>query len=97
MGSGAPILKHPTKTGLDGVIDYVEKGYGQQSYWGPSLQAGDVLVFTSMMFHRTQTSPDFSKTRYSLELRGPVKDRTLIIAGVPNDWNEIKMLENIPA
>jgi ectoine hydroxylase-related dioxygenase (phytanoyl-CoA dioxygenase family) len=95
VGSGAPIIKE----GYDNaeVPAYIARRYGEQSYWAPELNAGDVLVFTSMMFHRTHSSAQMRKTRYSLELRGAVKDRTLAIAGVPADWNEIKMLPDVPA
>ena len=94
VGSGSPIIIDVDARPR--VATYVEKTYGARSYWLPTLMAGDVLVFTSMMFHRTQSGPQISKIRYSLELRGAIKDRTLAIAGVPNDWNEIKTLQDAP-
>lgn len=100
IGSGSPILKHSAANDVtvrSDVAGYVERRYGPQSYWAPELKAGDVLVFTSMMFHRTQFAPQFTKMRYSLELRGAIKDRTLAIADVPADWNAVKMLDDIPA
>jgi hypothetical protein len=79
------------------VAPYVERTYGRQSFWSPTLMAGDALVFTSMMFHRTQSSAQMSKIRYSLELRGSIKDRSLSIAGVPRNRNEIETLQEAPA
>jgi len=94
VASGSPII-----VDIDArprVNAYVEKIYGQQSYWLPTLSEGDVLVFTSMMFHRTQNDPQITKTRYSPELRGPIKDQTLAIAATPHDWSKIEVVQDAP-
>ena len=95
IASGSPLIRNVASAAR--VAPYVERTYGRQSYWSPMLMAGDALVFNSMMFHRTQSSEQMSKIRYSLELRGPIKDRSLSIAGVPRNWNEIETLQEAPA
>jgi hypothetical protein len=95
VGSGSPLIMN--MGAVERIAAYVEQTYGQQAYWLPTLMAGDALVFTSMMFHRTQSSAEMSKVRYSLELRGVIKDRTLAIAGVPSDWSAIETLQEAPA
>jgi Phytanoyl-CoA dioxygenase (PhyH) len=94
MRSGNPVIS--VAYDKEETPAYVERTYGRESFWTPVLQAGDALVFTSMMFHRTQTGPHMTKTRYSLELRGAITDRTLAIAGVPKDWSKIRT-QDIPA
>jgi hypothetical protein len=75
IGSGVPAVGN-------GEIDsqrmaaYVERTYGLQSYWTPIVEAGDALVFTSMLFHRTELLPGATKTRFSLELRDAITART---------------------
>jgi ectoine hydroxylase-related dioxygenase (phytanoyl-CoA dioxygenase family) len=89
--SGPPIVKNVP--GRDAqLLRYVEQTYGPESYWLPELKAGDVLVFTSMLFHRTQLSEKPLNLRYSLELRGEITDRSLVIAGVPT-WDQIQTIE----
>ena len=94
VASGSPLIASVDVA--ERVTSYVERTYGRQSYWSPMLMAGDALVFNSMMFHRTQSSAQMSKIRYSLELRGSIKDRSLSIAGVPRNWNEIETLQDAP-
>jgi len=86
--SGAPVFTHADCCQADRMRSYIERTYGLDSFWTPKLRAGDALVFTSMLFHRTQQIST-NKTRYSLELRGPIKDRTLAIVNVPNEWDKI--------
>jgi ectoine hydroxylase-related dioxygenase (phytanoyl-CoA dioxygenase family) len=92
--SGSPLVNG--MTGRKGEMQrYVEATYRVASYWLPKLKAGDTLVFNSMMFHTTQTSPAMVKTRFSLELRGAITDRSVAIAGVPANWDDILVVDDV--
>ena len=94
--SGSPIVKNVPGRNEQQLLRYVEQTYGSECYWLPELKAGDVLVFTSMLFHRTQISEKPLNLRYSLEVRGEITDRSLAIAGVP-DWGQIQTIDLPPA
>lgn len=43
-------------------------------FWAPSLQPGDVMIFSGWSAHGTYTKPEMTKTRTSLEWRVGIKD-----------------------
>jgi hypothetical protein len=85
IGSGGRILSHeaiataePEKT-----INH----FGLDRLWHPEVRAGDALVFTTFLMHRTYVTPTMSPLRYSLEVRGAINS-FMPIAGVePKHWN----------
>jgi len=96
MGSGVPVVDFGKVNDPVRMETYVGRTYASQAWWAPELKAGDALVFTSMMFHRTQTGPNHTGMRYSLEIRGPIADRTLAIANVPSEWDRIDLISDVP-
>lgn len=43
--------------------------YGEDKFWRPALNLGDILLFTNFTFHRTYHTPEMTKDRISLEIR----------------------------
>jgi hypothetical protein len=82
IGSGGPILSHGAIVAA--APELTINHFGPDRLWHPEVRATDALVFTTFMMHRTYVTPGMSPTRYSLELRGPIKD-VMPIAGVDAD------------
>jgi len=94
LGSGEPLLSHSAI--VDAVLteQYLRQCYGNQTFWHPILNAGDVLVFSTFITHRTRQTPEMTGERYSIEIRGPIK-APVEIAGVPSDPSAAKLLNSI--
>jgi hypothetical protein len=47
----------------------IKKHYAAESFWAPSMNPGDVILFSNWCTHRTWITPDMDQTRISLEWR----------------------------
>jgi ectoine hydroxylase-related dioxygenase (phytanoyl-CoA dioxygenase family) len=56
-------------SGMDLPEQEVIAKYGAAKLWHPQMEAGDVLVFSSLAIHRTYETADMTRTRTSLEVR----------------------------
>jgi hypothetical protein len=94
VGSGEPLFS------LAGISDsvlteqHLRRCYGDAAFWHPILNAGDVLVFSTFLMHRTRQTPEMTHERYSIEIRGPIS-QPVEIAGVPPDPKTAKVLASI--
>jgi hypothetical protein len=79
IGSGGPVLSHEVVR--HDVASFILERFGRERLWHPEIRAGDALVFTTFMMHRTYLTETMNPTRYSLELRGRITKR-IPIAGV---------------
>lgn len=69
LGSGLPIVHGAPPAGWK---RYIRETYGPGALWSPSLDVGDVLVFTSRTIHGSYVRWRMTKPRYSLEIRGGI-------------------------
>jgi hypothetical protein len=92
VGSGGPILSHDVIR--HDVAAHITEHYGQGYLWHPEIRAGDVLVFTTFMMHRTYCTPDMSQVRHSLEIRGSIA-RQIKIAGVLEEHWSMSPLQSM--
>jgi len=94
IGSGEPLFP------LTGISDSVlteqclRQCYGNHAFWHPIIKAGDVLVFSTFVMHRTRQTPEMADERYSMEIRGPITAPVKIV-GVPSDPNAAMRLSSI--
>jgi hypothetical protein len=85
VGSGGPILSHDVIR--HDIAGHIAEHYGQQCLWHPEIRAGDVLVFTTFMMHRTYYSPEMNQVRHSLEIRGSIAKKIEIAGVVGEHWS----------
>jgi hypothetical protein len=94
IGSGEPLLPHAVIVDVALTEQYLQQRYGQQAFWHPILSAGDVLVFSTFIMHRTRQTPEMTLERYSIEVRGPITV-PVEISGAPADPATAKRLSSI--
>jgi hypothetical protein len=68
--------------------------YGNHAFWHPIIKAGDVLVFSTFIVHRTRQTPEMTYERYSMEIRGPITAPVKIV-GVPSEPKAAMRLSSI--
>ena len=86
IGSGGPILAHEVIRDAEATAELITTRSAGR-LWHPEVKAGDALVFTTFMLHRTYVVPGMDPVRYSLELRGDITEQ-IPIAGVrAADWS----------
>lgn len=54
---------------------FVQSRFGAEDFWRPVLQAGDALLFSGDVLHRTHVTPTMTSDRSSIELRFFLEDR----------------------
>jgi len=71
--SDEPVMLSEPGEGWDGYVDRV---YGADAIWSPAMRRGDVLFFTSRAIHGSHVTPQMTKPRYSVEIRGGINTFT---------------------
>ena len=94
IASGAPLFSHSAIADSTIVDQYLYQKYPREQFWHPIIRAGDSLVFSTFMFHRTRQTPEMTRERYSIEIRGPIT-ASVKIKGVPADPGAALRLSSI--